>query len=266
MERLTPTVAITGLEFLVFSSLRQHNLLPKKPTVLELGESNWYGDVSTAQLESAIHEFVTEPARRESLIDRLKNAAVTAPPDSLYRIARIFFEGLTDFSTYSAIDPGTPGSTYQFDLNLPVPLEQQFDLVINIGTAEHVFNVHQFFKTAHNLTKPGGVMIHSCPFTGWPDHGFFSFQPTFFFDLARSNHYTILSFVCGQIHPPQWVQIASHDEIPGLLKSGRIPKNSHINVVLRKAAENSEFAIPMQGYYAGVLSDELRKRWHELPV
>jgi SAM-dependent methyltransferase len=259
-------VAITGLEFLVFSSLRQHDLLPKKPAVLELGESNWYGDVPIAELEKTIGEFVTDADQRASLLDRLNKAALAAPPQSLYEIARVFFAALTDYASYSSIDPGTPGSKYQFDLNHPVPLEEQFDLVINIGTAEHVFNVHQFFKTAHDLTKSGGMMIHSCPFTGWADHGFYTFQPTFFFDLARANRYTILSFICGQIHPPQWLQISSHDEISGLLKSGRIPKNSHINVVLRKADDPSDFAIPTQGYYAGVLSDELKKRWRELPV
>jgi hypothetical protein len=50
-----------------------------------------------------------------------------------------------------------------------------------------------------------------------------------------------------------------------LLKAGRIPKNSHINVVLRKPHPATEFVVPTQGYYAGVLSDELRKRWRELP-
>ncbi len=258
-------MAITGLEFLVFSSLRKHNLLPKKPSVLELGESNWYGDVPIAELEKTIGELVAEPQQRASLLDRLNKAALAASPQSLYEIARVFFAGMTDFSSYNAIDPGTSGSKYQFDLNQPVPLEEKFDLVINIGTAEHVFNVHQFFKTAHDLTTPGGMMIHSCPFTGWLDHGFYTFQPTFFFDLARANQYEILSFVCGQIHPPQWLQIANHEEISGVIKSGRIPKNSHINVVLRKASQPSDFAIPTQGYYAGILSDELKKRWRELP-
>ena len=35
-------MAITGLEYLVFSSLRQGGLVPPNPRVLELGESNWY--------------------------------------------------------------------------------------------------------------------------------------------------------------------------------------------------------------------------------
>jgi SAM-dependent methyltransferase len=258
-------MAITGLEFLVFTSLRKHNLLPEKPDVLELGESNWYGDVPIAQLEATIKEFVTQPDRQESLLKRLRQAVVGGNSESLYEIARVFFAAVLDFSSYAANDPGTAGSTYQFDLNLPVQLDKQFDLIINIGTAEHVFNVYQFFKTAHDLAKPGGMMVHSCPFTGWPDHGFYTFQPTFFFDLARANQYEIISFLVGQINPPQWLQIASHEEISRLLKAGRVPKNAHINVALCKSAQASDFAIPTQGYYAGVLSDELKKRWHELP-
>jgi SAM-dependent methyltransferase len=258
-------MAITGLEFLIFTSLRKHNVLPAKPSVLELGESNWYGDIPIAKLEETIKEFVTQPDQQETLLNRLRQALIAGNSESLYEIARVFFAAVLDFSSYAANDPGTPGSTYRFDLNLPVQLDKQFDLIINIGTAEHVFNVYQFFKTAHDLAKPGGMMVHSCPFTGWTDHGFYTFQPTFFFDLARANQYEMLSFLVGQIKPPLWLQVSGHDQIPKLLKAGQIPKNAHINVVLRKPAQPSDFVVPMQGYYAGVLSDELKKRWHELP-
>jgi hypothetical protein len=161
------------------------------------------------------------------------------------------------------VDPGTPGSKYRLDLNQPLPIDEQFDLVINIGTAEHIFNVHQFFKTAHDRTRTGGLMMHSAPFTGWPDHGFFNFQPTFFFDLARTNRYDIVSFICGRILPFEYVQLATHDDIPHLIKTKKIPEGSHINVVYRKMSD-SDFQIPMQAYYAGVLSVESRKMWHQL--
>src|SRR5262249_37353762 len=157
----------------------------------------------------------------------------------------------------------TMSSTYQFDLNLPVSLNEQFDVVINNGTAEHIFNVCQFFKTAHERTVPGGLMIHSSPFTGWPDHGFYNFQPTFFFDLARANRYEILSFVCGQIKPLVYVQISSHAEFGSLLRQGKIPASAHLNVVFRKAKDGGDFAIPTQAYYAGALTPEMKRMWHE---
>jgi hypothetical protein len=255
-------MAITALEFMVLSSFREHRMLPQQPSVLELGESNWYGDVSVDELETEIRRLVTDPAQRDRFVSQLAECSRAQRPRLLYELAQIFFSAVVQVGSYAANDPGTPGSTYRFDLNLPVSIEERFDLVLNIGTAEHIFNVYQFFKTAHELTKAGGLMMHSSPFTGWPDHGFFSFQPTFFFDLARANQYEILSFICGRIKPFEYVQVRSHDELPHLIKAGKIPNGSHINVVFRKTTD-ADFAVPMQGYYAGSLSKASHEFWHE---
>jgi hypothetical protein len=256
-------LAITSLEYIVFSSLRLHGVLPTSSRVLELGESNWYGDVPVSQMETDIRSFVTDAAACEQILSQLRLAVAINGPQVLYEIARAFFRGIVGATDYRAIDPGTPSSTYQFDLNLPIPLDEQFDIIINNGTAEHVFNVLQFFKTAHERTSGGGLMIHSSPFTGWPDHGFYNFQPTFFFDLARANRYEILSFVCGQIKPLKYVQISSHAEFGQLLKEGKIPPNAHLNVAFRKPKESVDFAMPTQAYYAGALTPEMKRMWHE---
>jgi hypothetical protein len=256
-------MAITQLEFMVLSSFREHRILPLRPRTLELGESNWYGDVSVEQLEDEIRRLVTDPVELERHLAVLAEAAIAQRPEMLYELARIFFAAIVQVGSYSAVDPGTPGSRYRFDLNRPVPINERFDLVLNIGTAEHIFNVFQFFKTAHDLTKPGGWMMHSSPFTGWPDHGFFNFQPTFFFDLARANGYEILSFICARIDPFEYVQVRDHDEIPHLIRAGKIAPGSHINVLFRKTAA-AEFVVPTQGYYAGTLSKELANYWQKL--
>jgi len=256
-------MAITALEFMVLGSFREHGLLPLKPRVLELGESNWYGDVSVDQFEEEIRRIARDPQERDQRISQLKQTVAANRPGLLYELARLFFATIVQAGEYSAVDPGTPGSRFRFDLNEPVPIAEQFDLVLNIGTAEHIFNVYQFFKTAHERTVAGGLMMHSSPFTGWPDHGFFNFQPTFFFDLARANGYEILSFICGKISPLEYVQVPSHDEIPHLIKAGKIPAGSHVNVVFRKMA-NADFKVPMQAYYAGALSKESQRLWHEL--
>jgi hypothetical protein len=255
-------VAITALEFLVFSTLRKHQQLPARPRVLELGESNWYGDVSIEQLEQDLNQCVDETAR-EATLSRLRQVWASDAKNRLYEVARIFYDVFLQPASYTAIDPGTPGSQYRFDLNQPVPLNDKFDVTINIGTGEHVFNVYQFYKTAHDLTAEGGLMIHSAPFTGWIDHGFYSFQPTFFFDLARANRYHVLTFVIAQLNPFRYAQINRHDELPALLKSEGLPPNTHINAVFRKSAEPVEFAAPTQGYYAGTLSPEAVRLWHE---
>jgi len=257
-------MAITALEYLVFSSLRARNMLPPRPRVLELGESNWYGDVSLEQLEVDIRRFVTDEARREALLAKLQNCISAGVRDRVYEIASIFWTVFADPLSYSAIDPGMPHSKYRFDLNQPVPLDEKFDVTVNIGTAEHVFNVYQFFKTAHERTVENGHMIHTSPFTGWPDHGFYCFQPTFFYDLARANGYHVVGMTLAQLEPFKFVQVARHDQVPELIRSGQIPSSSYINVVYQKAPEPREFAVPMQAYYAGVLSPEHKRAWAQL--
>jgi hypothetical protein len=243
--------------------LRAHQIIRGRPRVLELGCSNWYGDVPLEDFEQEIRRLVTDPAERDRQVFRLSHAVAARRPDQLYEIANIFYDSIVQAGAYSAVDPGSPGSRFQFDLNLPVPIEEKFDLTINIGTAEHIFNVFQFFKTAHDRTETGGLMMHSSPFTGWPDHGFYNFQPTFFFDLARANQYEILSFVCGRVKPFEYVQVRDHDHVPQLIRAGKIPASSHINVVFRKNID-ADFAAPMQAYYAGVLSKETARSWHEM--
>jgi hypothetical protein len=256
-------MAITALEFMVLASFREHQILPLKPRVLELGESNWYGDVSSDRFEQEIRRLVASPSQRDLFLVQLHDMVSANRPAVLYELARLFFKAIVQAGDYSAIDPGTPGSRFRFDLNRPVPIVEQFDLTLNIGTAEHIFNVYQFFKTAHERTITGGLMMHSSPFTGWPDHGFFNFQPTFYFDLARANGYEVLSFICARLDPFEYVQVRNHEEIPQLIQAGKIPAGSHINVMFRKTVD-AEFVVPMQAYYAGALSKESARLWHEL--
>ena len=256
-------MAITGLEYAAFTMLKSHGLVPERPRVIELGESNWYADVPTDQLLQDIARLTADESVRAQRIASVRDAMASTRTNRLYEVARIVFDVFLNNPSYAAIDPGTPGSEFKFDLNQPVPLAPQSDLTVNIGTSEHVFNVYQFYKTAHDLTRPAGLMLHSAPFTGWRDHGFYCFQPTFFFDLARANNYTIISFIIGGVNPLKYLQIKTREEVPALLESNMLPANTHINVVFRKPDNSEAFAIPTQGYYANVLSPEANRHWHE---
>ena len=81
------------------------------------------------------------------------------------------------------------------DLNTDVGQQynfhEQFDLVTDNGTGEHVFNQYTLFKNAHDLCKVGGYMIHALPFYRWVDHGFFNYNPNLFPCLAQQNNYAL---------------------------------------------------------------------------
>src|SRR5581483_6180040 len=63
----------------------------------------------------------------------------------------------------------------------------KYDLVTNFGTTEYIANQLNAFEVIHDLTRPGGVMIHRVPTQGMLTHGLINYNLKFFWILARSN-------------------------------------------------------------------------------
>ena len=112
-------------------------------------------------------------------------------------LAKDFYNEI-GFNEYACIDADGKHNALKFDLNLNIvekyKFEKKYDLVTNFGTSEHLINQKTFFENAHNLTKPNGYMLHLLPFEGYLNHGYFNYQPKFFYDLAIFNDYEIIGF------------------------------------------------------------------------
>jgi len=158
--------------------------IPARPSVLEIGEANWFGDVEVSSV----------PGMDAS------------NPDS-FALGKAFYRAVLDYSRIVSIDMnGTTALAY--DLNEPVPLAETFDIVINTGTAEHVFDQRQVFETIHERTKVGGLMVHCFPIAGCTDHGFYTHSPCLVRELSRANGYALLAAVEMHDGPDKLVYIA----------------------------------------------------------
>lgn len=164
----------------------------------------------------------------------------------------------------TAIDLSRRKDALKLDLNGPVDLKRQFDVVMNMGTGAHVFNVAELFKTIHNHTRPGGMMAHGMPFSGLIDHGFFSFNPTFYWDMAAANDYVVMGVMYAELDPFKLIRLDNRATIVNMAKAGTIGRNSLIYAVFRKAEQDADFRIPMQGYYDNKLSADGRHAWETL--
>jgi hypothetical protein len=72
-------------------------------------------------------------------------------------------------------------------------LLNNFDVLTNCGTSEHVKNQYECFKNCHNLCNENSVMIHIVPQLGsWKKHGDFFYRNQFFEILAKYCHYEII--------------------------------------------------------------------------
>lgn len=258
-------MAITNIEYALLKRLKDSDLLPENPSLLELGQSNWYGDVSLDRLVADVREHIVPDSHAEHLISQLTSLSETQPGNWLFAVADIFWEAMLGPHEYVAIDlDGIDERAHKFDLNEPVPLDECYDIVCNFGTAEHVFNVYQVFKTVHELTKPGGLMLHGLPFQGWVDHGFYNFQPTFFFDLAAANSYAPTIYLYAETSPPKVVSVKDRSTILEMAERGEIGPNAMLYTALRKPDTDQPFKPPVQGYYARSLDAETAKRWSSL--
>ncbi|MCE7997266.1 MAG: class I SAM-dependent methyltransferase [Rhodobiaceae bacterium] len=98
---------------------------------------------------------------------------------------------------YNAIDIADGYRTTIVDLNHQNPPEDfvgKFDLVLNFGTTEHLLNQYNAFRFIHNSVKVGGYIVHSLPCVGYSNHGYLTYTPRCFFDLAGYNQYEVTDF------------------------------------------------------------------------
>jgi SAM-dependent methyltransferase len=241
-------MAITAIEYALFQQLRDQKALSLGGSVLELGESNWYGDVEETRLQADIGRYA-RAEEQASLTQRLEVSMRPTAKKAGWEKAKIFWSTFLQYSSYAAIDFHGTDIALKQDLNKPLKLKDKFDMVLNLGTAEHVFNLAQVFTSIHKHTKPGGLMIHGLPFTGYVDHGFYNFQPTFFWDIAKANDYQMMALLYVELKPLKMVQLQSRESVIALYRQKALAENSLLYAVMRKSNLNTSFKPPMQGYY-----------------
>jgi hypothetical protein len=257
-------MAISATHHFIVRDLFEHGLLPKNGALLEIGEANWYGDLDALTLAEDIRKYVNDPVRRDALVKRLSSIVETRGKSARFDVAKIFYEIFFAPSELQAVDFEGTEIAQRLDLNHPIQLNRRFDVVINHGTAEHVFNIGQVFRTVHDHTLPGGLMIHESPFTGWIDHGFYSLHPTLFYDLADFNQYLVYGMFVQDLTAQSILQIRTREHVHELGKAKQLPENSMMLTVLKKSAADHPFQIPIQGYYRKALSESGMEAWREL--
>ena len=178
-----------------------------------------------------------------------------------------FFKSI-NYVDYKSIDINGALGSYQFDLNFIINekynFQEQFDLVINNGTGEHIFNQYSFFKNFHNLTKKNGFMLNILPFIDWINHGFYNFNPIIFADMAASNNYEIIKISLAnrwgaEIELKKEEQLVFFEQIKPKNNNSNFSKLIEIakdklgpNIILKtilKKNDDSSFQIPLQGKY-----------------
>lgn len=83
------------------------------------------------------------------------------------------------------------GNEILCDLNQPMQAFGTYDIVLDVGTVEHCFNVAQAVKNMAGLLREGGIIIHENPFLAG-NHGFYGLNPTWYVDFYETNGFKVL--------------------------------------------------------------------------
>jgi SAM-dependent methyltransferase len=174
-------ISLAGAEFLV--RCRQEGV--NFGRTLTLGRQQLF--VSPFQLERLLKRCGCWPdgLRRQAFLDGLTASPYYADP--FLRALGAEQVSVLDASAYE-------GADIVHDLGLPIPsdLQRSFDLVIDGGLLEHVFNFPAALKNAMELVRVGGHLILITPANNYFGHGFYQFSPELFFRaLSPENGFTV---------------------------------------------------------------------------
>lgn len=106
---------------------------------------------------------------------------------------------------HTSVDINGEDGALPLDLRRPELFSEfrcRYDVVTNLGVTEHVEpydNQYECFSVIHDVTRPGGIMIHMVPDVeeldasgAWNGHCSIYYRKEFFTELAEKCGYTVL--------------------------------------------------------------------------
>jgi len=244
-------MAISQIEFRFLAEAHAKGCLIRGGSILEFGEANTNRiNSNKIDVPGSLESVMTPGPERDGMIARARILEGSDDLANRYEEAKLIYQALFEYVSYNAIDLLPPSeSRFQQNLNEPFNLHRQFDVCINNGTTEHVFNQANIYRAIHDHTRLHGIMVHWTPCIGWVNHGLFHVQPGFFCDLAAINEYAICFACLATVTNlfdlnPAGINDESFKAHPDL-------RNALACVVLRKETD-APFRYPLQGKYSNL--------------
>jgi hypothetical protein len=111
-----------------------------------------------------------------------------------------FFQDISAKNYYSgkgfkhtSIDQNGMDGALALDLSKPIDHKEQYDLVTDIGTMEHVAGIYHGLLNVFNFCKEDGIMIHKNPKQGnFPGHGYHYFTIDFWKEYVSLTKMEVL--------------------------------------------------------------------------
>jgi hypothetical protein len=146
---------------------------------------------------------------------------------------------------------------HDFNERLPDRYEGCFDLVLDSGSLEHVFDVRTALSNYMRMVDLNGHLIMISPANNWFGHGFYQFSPEFFYRaFSEENGFAAeLVAVYEETADPRWYEVPDPKSVGRRLALVN-SRPTYLAVLARRIAVVEPLAIaPQESDYADVWSD-----------
>jgi SAM-dependent methyltransferase len=169
----------------------------------------------------------------------------------------LHFLGAKEVRSFDACNYEQATDIHDFNLALEDKYRDYFDLVIDGGTLEHVFNVQIAFANAMQMIRPGGRYLGLTPTNNFCGHGFYQFSPEFYFRVFTTANGFQLEHVVAHEDIPEapWFCVIDPDKLgERVTLVNSMP--TYLIVVARKLASRDRYftIAPAQSDYVAAWS------------
>jgi hypothetical protein len=154
-------------------------------------------------------------------------------------------------------------ATIVWDLQNTVPddLQSRYDLILDFGTTEHIFDMAAVQNNIHSMLKPGGMYVALNGRTGWCSHGLYQFTPEFGFVVAEKYNYAMQCFTVEYgVEEATWALYETYGHDPRTIWK-MLDRMTYLVLFMRKGGESDSNKIVQSLRY-----DEYLHRTGEAPI
>ena len=188
-------------------------------------------------------------------IDAIAKAkGVDLGPEALRRIgASAYVEPLLQALGAHVVDSldasNFEGATIVHDLNQPKRFENPYDLVMDFGVTEHVFDVKSAWENIVSAVAIGGCYLSVQMANDYVGHGFYQFSPELFYSTLEANGFDQVEVYLAATRPgPDW-SLALNPRLIGRRVQARSTEPVYVLCLATRRADLGGFVVPQQSDY-----------------
>jgi len=153
------------------------------------------------------------------------------------------------------------GATILHDMNQPLPhsLISSFDVVLDGGTLEHIFDLPTALRNATQMVRPNGRFISLTQANNFCGHGFYQFSPELFYRfLCSKNGFTTEYCILWEDIPGSLFYRIPDPDVARTRINLTSEFGLNMTVQAKRTGEMSETFVPQQSDYV--------RMWETQPV